>query len=78
MKMNFKSQKGSITLFVLAACLFFIVTISSTYAYAHRKNQSVEKSIAQIKSRYEKDIGHEDEIYAEQIRIQKNIENQST
>lgn len=78
MKINLKSQKGSITLFVLAACLFFIVTIASTYAYAHRKNQAVEKSIAQIKSRYEKDVGNEDEIYAEQIEIQKNLESENT
>lgn len=50
---NIKSQKGSITLFVLASLLFFIATVTSVQMYMNSKKVAIEKEYRQIKANYE-------------------------
>lgn len=63
--MNLKSQKGSITLFVLVSCMFFMASIVSVQMYMQSKQTAVDKEYRQIKANYEKDINNMDSIYAE-------------
>lgn len=63
--MNLKSQKGSITLFVLVSCLFFLASVVSVNMYMQSKQSAVDKEYRQVKANYEKDINNMDSIYAE-------------
>ena len=50
---NLKNEKGSITVFVLASCLFFIGAVACTQIYMQSKQTAVEREYRQIKSNYE-------------------------
>lgn len=63
--MNLKSQKGSITLFVLVSCLFFLASVVSVNMYMQSKQSAVDKEYRQVKANYEKDINNMNSIYAE-------------
>ena len=63
--MNLKSQKGSITLFVLVSCLFFLASVVSVNMYMQSKQSAVDKEYRQVKANYEKDINNMDSIYSE-------------
>ncbi|HCC03456.1 MAG TPA: hypothetical protein DEP51_01160 [Clostridiales bacterium] len=63
--MNLKSQKGSITLFVLVSCLFFLASVACVNLYMQSKQVAVDREYRQIKANYEKDINNMDSIYAE-------------
>ena len=65
--MNTKNQKGSISLFVLLSCLFFLVVVTSVAVSAKNKEAKVDAEIARIKAIYEKDVGNEEAIYNEKI-----------
>ena len=54
--MNLKSQKGSITLFVLVSCLFFLASVACVNMYMHSKQIAVDREYRQVKANYEKDI----------------------
>ena len=53
--MNLKSQKGSVTLFVLIAVLFFSVILLGMYNSNMNKLQTQDKDIVRIKQSYEVD-----------------------
>lgn len=58
-----KSEHGSITLFVLLACLFFIFVLIGIYTENLNKLQSQEKNIKQIQENYAKEVSRAQEIY---------------
>lgn len=60
---NINNQKGSITLFVLVSCLFFIAAVVCIQMNMSSKQIAVEREYKQIKSNYEKDLGNSKEIY---------------
>jgi len=70
--MNLKSQKGSITLFVLVSCLFFLASVACVNMYMQSKQVAVDREYRQIKANYEKDINNMEAIYTELSAI-KNI-----
>ena len=57
---NLNSQKGSATLFVLIAVLFFSVILLSVYNGNMNKLQTQDRDIARIRQSYDKDAN---EIY---------------
>lgn len=63
MKKGLRSEKGSVTVFVLASCLFFLVSVIGVQEYTKNKQMSVEDDYRQIKLNYEKDIGNQQVIY---------------
>lgn len=63
--MNIKNQKGSITLFVLISCLFFLASVASVSIYMQGKQIAVDREYRQIKANYEKDINNMNSIYVE-------------
>ena len=63
--MNLKSQKGSITLFVLVSCLFFLASVACINMYMQSKQVAVDREYRQIKANYEKDVNNMDSIYTE-------------
>lgn len=63
--MNLKNQKGSITLFVLVSCLFFLASVACVNLYMQSKQVAVDREYRQIKANYEKDINNMNSIYTE-------------
>lgn len=51
--MKLKSQKGSITLFILVSLLLFIAMVVSVYTFMKGKSGSINNELKQIKSKYE-------------------------
>lgn len=51
--MKLKSQKGSITLFILVSLLLFIAMVVSVYTFMKGKSSSINNELKQIKSKYE-------------------------
>ena len=64
-KKNRKNERGTITLFVLLACLFFVFILTGVYVYNLNKMQTQEQNIKQIQENYARDITRIDEIYQE-------------
>ena len=62
--MNLKSQKGSVTLFVLIAVLFFSVILLGMYNSNMNKLQTQDKDIVRIKQSYEVDAN---EVYEQTV-----------
>ena len=60
-----KSQKGSVTLFILIAVLFFSVILLSVYNSNMNKLQAQDRDIARIREAYDKDAN---EIYTQTIK----------
>lgn len=71
---NLKSEKGSITIFALASCLFFLVSIVGAEVYTRNKQIALEENYKQIKQSYEKDVGNELDIYNSLKDIEKSGE----
>ena len=61
---NIKSQKGSVTLFVLIAVLFFSIILFGVYKSNMNKLRDQESSISEIKKSYSKDAN---EVYEQTI-----------
>ena len=53
-------EKGSITLYVLVACVFFAIVLGLTYVNLVYKSQGVEENIEQIQNNYSKEEEEED------------------
>ena len=53
-------EKGSITLYVLVACVFFAIVLGLTYVNLVYKSQGVEENIEQIQNNYSKEDEEED------------------
>lgn len=62
---KWKSNRGSITLFVLIALLFFIGVLLSSYLSSINSRKAQDDATQRVKDIYEKDIGRMDEIYDE-------------
>lgn len=50
---NLRNQKGSITLFVLISCLFFVASVACVQMYMQSKKIAVDREYRAIKSNYE-------------------------
>ena len=61
---NFKSQKGSVTLFVLIAVLFFSIILFGMYNSNMNKLQTQDRDIVRIKQSYEVDAN---EVYEQTV-----------
>lgn len=72
MVQKFTDEKGSITIFVLASCLFFLVSIMGVEVYTKNKQMAVDEKYHQIKSTYEKDLENKEKIYNDLITTNKN------
>lgn len=61
-KYNLKKnkEKGSITLYVLVACIFFTIVLGLTYVNLVYKSQGVEENLEQIQDNYSKNEEEED------------------
>ena len=71
---NLKSEKGSITIFALASCLFFLVSIVGAQVYNRNKKMASEENYKQIKQSYEKDVENEMDIYNSLKNVEKSGE----
>ena len=60
-----KNEKGSITLFVLLAILFFLIVIFSVFMSSSNKNRIQMSEFDKIKQEYDKEVNRIDEIYDE-------------
>lgn len=67
---NLKSEKGSITVLVLASCMFFIAAVTCMQMYMQSKQIAVDREYRQIKANYEKDIENINDIYNGLQKIQ--------
>lgn len=52
---NLRDQRGSITLFVLISCMFFVASVACVQIYMQSKQVAVNREYKQIKSNYEGD-----------------------
>ena len=66
MQKIFKNERGSISLFVLLSALFFLVVVTSVGVSFKNKERSIDSQFEKIKAGYEKDVGNEETIYAEE------------
>lgn len=69
---NLKSERGSITIFVLASCLFFLISTVGVQVYTQNKQTALEKDYMQVKETYEKDIANQEKIYNKLKDISKS------
>lgn len=60
---DLRSQKGSITIFVVASCLLFATTVVGIATYVQNKVNNEDEKYRRIKANYEQDVGRENEIY---------------
>lgn len=69
----YKSNKGSVTLFVLIAMLFFLGLAFSSYTAVSNKLQAQNKEIYEIKSSYSQNTSQNDleQLYQEQVEKSK-------
>ena len=63
MNKGYRGERGSITVFTLASCLFFLVSVMGVQAYTKNKQMSVEDDYKRIKQNYEVEVNNQDEIY---------------
>ena len=61
---NFKNQNGSITLFVLIACMFFLIVLMGIYIFNQNKIQSQANQIAKLQDTYKVSLSEMDEQYS--------------
>ena len=66
-KKIFKSEKGSITLFVLLAILFFLIVIFSLFMNSSNKNVIQNSEIDKIKEEYQESVNNIDQIYNDTV-----------
>lgn len=72
--MKFKSQKGSVALFVLIALLFYMGFLLLLYANNLNKIQSISEKIEFIKSIYEKNVNNIDDVYNRRFAQNDNMQ----
>lgn len=63
MNNKLKSERGSVTIFILASCLFFLMSTIGVQGYIKNKQSALEKDYRQVKESYEKDIDNQEKIY---------------
>ena len=69
LRINFKKENGSISLFILVSVLFFLVAVVSVGISLKNKAVSMNKKFNTIKQTYEVDVGNEAEVYEEKLYI---------
>ena len=69
---NLKSEKGSITLFVLVAVLFFSAVLFNVYSTNMNRLQTQNRDISRIQQTYNVDAN---EIYEETLELMSEEEN---
>ena len=69
LRINFKKENGSISLFILVSVLFFLVAVVSVGISLKNKAVSMNKKFNTIKQTYEVDVGNETEVYEEKLYI---------
>lgn len=62
-----RKQNGSITLYVLVACLFFGLILTGVHISQLNKLQTQEEEVTQIEENYKQQLERSDEIYNELI-----------
>lgn len=78
--LNLKNERGSITLFVLVSCLFFIASVTCVQMYMQSKQASIDREYRQVKANYETQLADSaslDETYAQLSELENitiNIE----
>ncbi len=75
---NFRETNGSISMLVLASCMFFIASVMCVQMYMQSKQSSVSKEYNQIKSNYEKSLENIDTVYSNLANIHNIIVNFET
>lgn len=72
---NLRNERGSITLFVLISCMFFIASVACVQMYMQSKKIAVDREYRQIKSNYEGNTLDENNLKEnyEQLSKIKNI-----
>ena len=50
---DLRNQRGSITLFVLISCMFFVASVACVQVFTQSKKTAVDREYRQIKSNYE-------------------------
>lgn len=63
MKINLKSEKGAISLYVLLAMLLITITLVSIYVSLTNEHLTQLDVAEQIKLTYEKDMNNIDDVY---------------
>ena len=66
-----KSEKGSITLFVLISMLFFVLILAGMYMLSMAKEEAGISQTAKIKEIYEKNVNQLDNVYETLSNMQK-------
>lgn len=72
--MRIKSQKGSITIFVLIALLFYMGFLLLLYASNVNRVQTISEGLNLIKSIYNKNVGNIEEVYNRVLASRDNTE----
>ena len=67
-----KNEKGSISLFILLAALFFLVVVTGVGVSLKNKEAEIDNHFEKTKSSYEKDVGNEEQIYNEIIALEED------
>ncbi len=75
--LNLRNQRGSITLFVLVSCMFFVAAVASVQIYMQSKKTAVDREYRQIKSNYEGDIFNDENVLKEEYGKLSKINNVS-
>ena len=76
LKINFKKENGSISLFILVSVLFFLVAVVSVGISLKNKAVSMNKKFNTIKQTYEVDVGNEEKISTDEEK--ENTQNSET
>lgn len=71
---NFRNEKGSITLFVLVSCMFFIASVACVQMYMQSKRVAVDREYRQIKFNYEGNTLDENNLKNDYIEVE-NLNN---
>lgn len=71
---NLRNQRGSITLFVLVSCMFFIASVTCVQIYIQSKQTAVDREYRQIKSNYEGDTLSETNLREQYTKL-SNLKN---
>ena len=69
MKINLKSEKGAVSLYVLLAMLLITITLVSLYVSLSNEHLTQLDIAEQIKATYEKDMNYINEVYDNLVNI---------
>lgn len=71
---NLRSEKGSITLFVLVSCMFYIASVTCVQMYMQTKRVAVDREYRQVKANYELNTLDEENLKESYYKL-ANLEN---